>query len=92
MAEREEQCHAREIELMEKKFAKENEKLVEEGKPARVEDVLRSRLSAVEDEFSRLRKSAEWARRHSSATNPKRNSSRVSISEKRRSRRSSCRL
>jgi DNA topoisomerase-1 len=54
--EHEEQCKAREIERTEKKFAKENEKLAEEGKPAQGEDLLRSRLRAVEDEFARLEK------------------------------------
>jgi len=56
VAEHEEQCKAREVERTEKKFAKENEKLVEEGKPAQGEDVLRSRLRAIEDEFARLEK------------------------------------
>ena len=41
VAEHEEQCQAHEIEHTEKKFAKENEKFVEEGKPAQGEDVLR---------------------------------------------------
>jgi DNA topoisomerase-1 len=56
VAEHEEQCKAREIERTEKKFAKENEKLAEEGKPAQGADVRRSRLRAVEDEFARLEK------------------------------------
>jgi DNA topoisomerase-1 len=56
VAEHEEQCKAREIEKAEKKFAKENEKLTEEGKPAQDEDVLRTRLSAIEDEFAKLEK------------------------------------
>jgi DNA topoisomerase I len=56
IAEHEEQCKTREIERIEKKFAKENEKLAEEGKPRQGEDVLRSRLSAVEDDFARLKK------------------------------------
>jgi DNA topoisomerase I len=56
IAEHEEQCRTREIERIEKKFAKENEKLAEEGKPQQGEDVLRSRLSGVEDEFARLKK------------------------------------
>ena len=54
--EHEEQCKAREIERTEKKFAKENEKLVEEGKPAQGKDVLRARLRAVDEEFARLEK------------------------------------
>jgi DNA topoisomerase-1 len=56
VAEHEEACKAREIERVEKKFAKENEKLAEEGKDTQDDDVLRSRLGAVEDEFARLEK------------------------------------
>ena len=40
IAEHEEGLKAKEIEKAEKKFAKENEKLVEEGKPAQGKDVL----------------------------------------------------
>ncbi|KAF8472944.1 hypothetical protein DFH94DRAFT_684412 [Russula ochroleuca] len=47
----------------EKKYAKENEKLAEEG-----EDVLRSRLHVVEDEFARLERCAARARRYLSST------------------------
>jgi DNA topoisomerase I len=56
VAEHEEACKAREIERAEKKFAKENEKLAEEDKPAQGKDVLRSRLRAIDDEFARLEK------------------------------------
>jgi DNA topoisomerase-1 len=56
VAEHEEACKAREIERAEKKFAKENEKLAEEGKPAQGKDVLRSRLRAIDDDFARLEK------------------------------------
>jgi DNA topoisomerase-1 len=56
VAEHEELCKAREIEKAEKKFAKENEKLAEEGKPVQDEDVLRTRLDAIEDEFAKLEK------------------------------------
>jgi len=56
VAEHEELCKAREIERAEKKFAKENEKLAEEGKATQGKEVLRSRLRAVEDEFARLEK------------------------------------
>ena len=56
VAEHEEACKACEIERTEKKFAKENEKLAEEGKDTQGDDVLRSRLRAVEDEFTRLEK------------------------------------
>jgi len=56
VAELEEQCKGREIEKAEKKFAKENEKLLEEGGPAQDKDVLRSRLSAIGDELAGLEK------------------------------------
>jgi len=56
VAEHKEQCRARKIEKAEKKFAKENEKLVEEGKATQDKDVPRSRLSEIEDEFARLEK------------------------------------
>ena len=56
VVEHEEASKAREIERTEKKFAKENEKLAEEGKPAQGKDVLRSRLRAIDDEFARLEK------------------------------------
>jgi DNA topoisomerase-1 len=56
VAEHEEACKAREIERAEKKFAKENEKLAEEGKPAQDEDVLHARLQAIDDDFARLEK------------------------------------
>jgi DNA topoisomerase-1 len=44
VAEHEEACKVYEIERTEKKFAKENEKLTEEGKDTQGDDVLRSRL------------------------------------------------
>ena len=56
VAEHEEVCKAYEIERTEKKFAKENGKLAEEGKDTQGDDVFRSRLRAVEDEFMRLEK------------------------------------
>jgi DNA topoisomerase I len=56
VAEHEDACKTREIERTEKKFAKENEKLAEEGKDTQGDDVLRSRLRAIEDEFARLEK------------------------------------
>jgi len=56
VAEHEVQCKGREIKKAEKKFAKENEKLLEEGGPAQDKDVLRSRLSAIGDELARLEK------------------------------------
>ena len=56
VAEHEEQCKGREIKKAEKKFVKENEKLLEEGRPAQDKNVLRSRLSAIGDELARLEK------------------------------------
>ena len=67
VAEHEEQCKVREIEKAEKKFSEEDEKLVEEGKPAQDKDVLRSRLSVIDDEFARLEKE-----RGTGKTKPKR--------------------
>ena len=56
VAEHEEACKARDIERAEKKFAKENEKLAEEGKDTQGEDLLQSRLSAIDDDYARLEK------------------------------------
>ncbi|KAI0267121.1 hypothetical protein BC834DRAFT_872641 [Gloeopeniophorella convolvens] len=56
IAEHEDAFKARELERVEKKFAKENEKLVEDGKPPQGDDVLRTRVRAVDDEFARLAK------------------------------------
>ena len=56
VAEHGEQCKARGIEEAEKRFAKENEKLVEEGKPRQDKEVLSSRPSALKDKFTRLEK------------------------------------
>ena len=52
-----EQCSACKIERAEnKKFAKENEKLVRRGKAAHDKDGLRARLSTTKDVFARLEK------------------------------------
>lgn len=56
VAEHEEACKVRDIERAEKKFSKENEKLAEEGKDTQGEDVLQSRLRAIDDDFARLEK------------------------------------
>ncbi|KAG6841898.1 hypothetical protein C0991_005628 [Blastosporella zonata] len=50
----EEELKAKEIERAEKKFAKDNEKLVEEGKQAQPAKVLKERLQAIEEDFERL--------------------------------------
>lgn len=56
VAEHEEGLKAKEIEKAEKKFAKENEKLVEEGKKANKDSVLNERIETIEEEFKRLAK------------------------------------
>lgn len=56
VAEHEEQWKTREIEKIEKKFQKENEKLVEEGKEAQDDSVLKERRKEIEAEFKRLAK------------------------------------
>lgn len=52
----EEQWKAREIEKVEKKFQKENEKLAEEDKKPQADSVLKQRIKDIEDEFKRLAK------------------------------------
>lgn len=56
IAEHEDLLKAKEIERVEKKFAKENEKLQEEGKKPQTDSILKERLKDVEDEFKRLKK------------------------------------
>ncbi|KZT10810.1 uncharacterized protein LAESUDRAFT_644274 [Laetiporus sulphureus 93-53] len=56
IAEHEEQAKAKELERVEKKFAKDNEKLVEEGKQPQDESVLKTKRKEVEDEFKILKK------------------------------------
>jgi len=52
----EDSLKAKEIEKAEKKFAKENEKLVEEGSTAQKDSVLKERVDSIKDEFKRLAK------------------------------------
>lgn len=52
----EEELKAKELEKAEKKFARDNEKLIEDGKEARSNDVLQERLLAIEDDFKKLAK------------------------------------
>jgi DNA topoisomerase I len=54
--EHEEVMKAKDIERAEKKFAKENEKLVEEGKIPQADSVLKEKIKDVEDEYKRLKK------------------------------------
>ncbi len=56
IAEHEESVKTKEIEKIEKKFTKENEKLEEEGKKPQKEEVLEERIAAIEDEFKQLAK------------------------------------
>lgn len=56
IAEHEEQWKARELEKVEKKFLKDNEKLVEEGEKPQPDSVLKEKLQDVEAEFKRLKK------------------------------------
>ena len=52
----EEALKGKEIEKAEKKFAKDNEKLVEEGKKPNQDSVLEERIETIEDDFKRLAK------------------------------------
>lgn len=52
----EDECKATDIEKAEKKFAKENEKLAEEGKPAQSDKVLKERIKDIEDKYKALKK------------------------------------
>ncbi|KAF8630622.1 hypothetical protein AX15_002775 [Amanita polypyramis BW_CC] len=52
----EEALKAKEIEKAEKKFAKDNEKLVEEGKKPNQDSVLKERIEIIEEDFNRLEK------------------------------------
>lgn len=56
IADHEDQLKAKELEKVEKKFQKDNEKLVEDGKEALSDDVLKQRLKEVDAEFKRLKK------------------------------------
>lgn len=50
------QLKEKEIEKAEKKFARDNEKLAEEGKKPHDESVLKERLETIKDDFKRLAK------------------------------------
>jgi len=54
--EHENDLKAKELEKIEKKFARENEKLEEEGQKPQKDSVLKARISEVEEEFKRLAK------------------------------------
>ena len=54
--EHEENMKAKEIEKVEKKFTRENEKLQEDGGKPQVDSVLEGRISEIEEEFKRLAK------------------------------------
>jgi len=54
IATHEEQIKAKEIEKAEKKFAKDNEKLVEEGKSPQAKSVLQGKIEDIEADFEKL--------------------------------------
>lgn len=56
IAEHEESLKVKEIERVQKKFAKENEKLQEDGKKPQPDSVLKERLKEVDDEYKKLKK------------------------------------
>ncbi|KAI6157814.1 DNA topoisomerase I [Pisolithus tinctorius] len=56
IVEHEESLKKKEIEKVEKKFAKDNEKSVEEGNKPQDESVLREKIAAIEVEFKRIAK------------------------------------
>lgn len=56
IADHEEHLKEKELEKVEKKFVKDNEKLAEEGKEQLDDSVLKQRRKDVEDEFKRLKK------------------------------------
>ncbi|OBZ70772.1 DNA topoisomerase 1 [Grifola frondosa] len=56
LAELEDNLKTKEIEKAEKKFQKDNEKLVDEGKEPQQESVLKTKLKEIEAEFKRLEK------------------------------------
>jgi DNA topoisomerase I len=56
IAEHEEAMKAKEVEKAEKKFAKDNEKLVEEGSKPMKDNELQERLSVIEEDFKKLEK------------------------------------
>jgi DNA topoisomerase-1 len=56
VAEHEADLEVKEIEKAQKKFEKENEKLVADGKAAQEQSELNERVKAIKDEFKRLKK------------------------------------
>jgi DNA topoisomerase-1 len=56
IVEHEEQMKAKEIEKVGKKFARENEKLEEEGGKPQKDSVLKDRIGEIDEEFKRLSK------------------------------------
>lgn len=56
IADHEEEMKNKEIEKTQKKFAKDNEKLEEDGKKPMTDAELKERLAIVEDDFKRLKK------------------------------------
>ncbi|KAI6040294.1 DNA topoisomerase I [Pisolithus marmoratus] len=56
IVEHEENLKKKDIEKAEKKFAKDNEKLVEEGNKPQDESILREKIAAIEVEFKRIAK------------------------------------
>ncbi|PCH36078.1 hypothetical protein WOLCODRAFT_140214 [Wolfiporia cocos MD-104 SS10] len=56
IAEHEEQMKAKEIEKVEKKFQKDNEKLVDEGQKPQDGSVLKAKIKEIEEEFKKLKK------------------------------------
>lgn len=56
IAEHEESMKAKEVEKAEKKFAKDNEKLMEGGSKPMKDTDLQERLSVIEEDFKRLKK------------------------------------
>lgn len=56
VAAHEDDVKVKDIEKVEKKFAKDNEKLAEEGSSLLGDDVLKGRIEAIEAEYKRLKK------------------------------------
>lgn len=56
IASHEDTLKAKEVEKVEKKFQKDNEKLVEEGKEPQDESVLKEKIKDIETEYKRLKK------------------------------------
>ncbi|TFK44734.1 hypothetical protein BDQ12DRAFT_673477 [Crucibulum laeve] len=63
IAEHEDDLKAKEIEKAEKKYARENEKLEEEGSKPNKDSILKERIAAIEEEFKEL-KNERGTRKH----------------------------